>query len=316
MNEVHLTLSAIAAAAVLLLLPHFSPRGLFFGLTVPPEFPGSAAGKRSLRRYQMWVLLSVVASRGLARIGWPVLALPFVVGFAAFVCERAFVRRHAGPAPAVREAALTTGDDELPSWMPAAVLPFAAPLAAAYYLRAHWDEIPARFPVHWGLDGIPDRWSVKSEAAVFAPLVFGAAIMLAMLALSVMIFYGSRRSPQRLIVLKLLTAMISLMALVFSGAGLLPLTGAPSFVFLAAIPLFVVAMVIWSFRKVRQMPAEATPDAAWHLGAFYFNREDAAVFVQKRIGFGYTFNFGNGVSWVILGGLAGLVSGLAFLLPK
>ena len=32
---------------------------------------------------------------------------------------------------------------------------------------------------------------------------------------------------------------------------------------------------------------------AWHAGIFYVDREDPALFVPKRIGIGYTFNFGN-----------------------
>jgi uncharacterized membrane protein len=41
------------------------------------------------------------------------------------------------------------------------------------------------------------------------------------------------------------------------------------------------------------------PDDAWK-GMFYSNREDPAVFVPKRYGFGYTLNFGNPWSWVVL----------------
>jgi uncharacterized membrane protein len=39
-------------------------------------------------------------------------------------------------------------------------------------------------------------------------------------------------------------------------------------------------------------PAARNP-AAWHAGVFYVDRADPALFVPKRWGIGYTFNFGN-----------------------
>jgi uncharacterized membrane protein len=51
-------------------------------------------------------------------------------------------------------------------------------------------------------------------------------------------------------------------------------------------------------RLTRSIPATAggdrTPDACWKLGIFYFNPADPSVFVARRFGIGYTFNFGNG----------------------
>lgn len=47
--------------------------------------------------------------------------------------------------------------------------------------------------------------------------------------------------------------------------------------------------------KERQRP----PDDAWS-GIFYSNPDDPALFVPKRYGIGYTLNFGNPWSWVVL----------------
>lgn len=35
----------------------------------------------------------------------------------------------------------------------------------------------------------------------------------------------------------------------------------------------------------------------------YYNPDDPAVLVEKRFGIGYTLNFGNGRSWLVLGGI-------------
>lgn len=41
------------------------------------------------------------------------------------------------------------------------------------------------------------------------------------------------------------------------------------------------------------------PEDAWK-GIFYSNPDDPAVFVPKRHGIGYTLNFGNPWSWLVL----------------
>jgi uncharacterized membrane protein len=41
------------------------------------------------------------------------------------------------------------------------------------------------------------------------------------------------------------------------------------------------------------------PGKGWN-GVFYFNPDDPALLVPKRFGIGYTLNFGNPWSWVVL----------------
>jgi uncharacterized membrane protein len=46
---------------------------------------------------------------------------------------------------------------------------------------------------------------------------------------------------------------------------------------------------------------DATPDGAWKAGGlFYFNRRDSAVWVENRIGVGYTLNMGNPRAWLLI----------------
>jgi uncharacterized membrane protein len=45
---------------------------------------------------------------------------------------------------------------------------------------------------------------------------------------------------------------------------------------------------------------DATPDAAWKAGLLYFNPADPAVFVETRMGVGWSLNFANVWSWVFL----------------
>jgi uncharacterized membrane protein len=45
---------------------------------------------------------------------------------------------------------------------------------------------------------------------------------------------------------------------------------------------------------------DGTPDRAWKGGLFYYNPDDPAIMVEKRFGIGWTLNFGNKWSWIIL----------------
>jgi uncharacterized membrane protein len=44
-------------------------------------------------------------------------------------------------------------------------------------------------------------------------------------------------------------------------------------------------------------------DKYWKLGIFYFNKEDPALFVEKRFGIGWTANFAKPLSWVLFLGI-------------
>ena len=52
-------------------------------------------------------------------------------------------------------------------------------------------------------------------------------------------------------------------------------------------------------------------DRYWKLGIFYFNREDPALFLEKRFGVGWTINLARPLAWTIFL----LIIGLAILIP-
>ena len=323
-NPVFVLLLELATiGSVMLLLPHFSPRGYCFGITVPPEFRSTDAARAALHRYHWRVALSIgvaalavicLAPRSPALAGAIAPLTPLLAGMVAFFRERSMVHAAVAAPPAVTPE--HPGGHHLPPWLAWALPPFAFPLAAAFYLQAHWDQIPERFPVHWGSNGQPNGWAHRTAGGVYGPLLFAAGLMLLMLLLGLAMYYGSRHSPQMLAVLKILIGVMYLLGLVFTGVGLLPLLIISPTVFIAAVPIFVIALLVYSFKCATNpdMPAEATPDECWTLGSIYYNPQDPAIFVQKRIGFGYTFNFGHRLSWVILGGFfAGIGCLIVFL---
>jgi uncharacterized membrane protein len=46
----------------------------------------------------------------------------------------------------------------------------------------------------------------------------------------------------------------------------------------------------------------------------YYNPADPAIFVEKRFGMGYTMNFANPWSWVLMAGLLATVAAAPFVL--
>ena len=54
-------------------------------------------------------------------------------------------------------------------------------------------------------------------------------------------------------------------------------------------------------------------DKYWKLGMFYYNKNDPAVFVEKRFGIGYTNNWARPLSWILLIGLLVVTAGIVFV---
>lgn len=67
--------------------------------------------------------------------------------------------------------------------------------------------------------------------------------------------------------------------------------------FLGVIVLMAVLAYLMDLSASGSHP---TPDRCWKGGIFYVNRDDAALFVRKRFRSGYTLNFGNPWSWIVL----------------
>jgi hypothetical protein len=67
--------------------------------------------------------------------------------------------------------------------------------------------------------------------------------------------------------------------------------------------LGVLAVLLSVFARTQEPP----PDDGWK-GIFYSNPDDPALFVPKRFGIGYTLNFGNPWSWVVVALILAMVA--------
>jgi uncharacterized membrane protein len=312
---------------IMLALPSFSQPGLYFGVRVPEGFRQSAVARRLAFYYRLQVIAWTAAALLSAWLGSAQTALPvFMVliplsgGMAAWALAHRRVLPFSAPA-GPREASLAP-DEGLPAWTWLSAVPYSALGACAAYLHAHFVEIPDRFPVHFGMDGEPNRWLEKSPAHVYQPLIVSLLLMALMLALAVGIFHAVRRSRMRRMMLGVMVGTQYMLAYSFCLVSLLPLLRPPMWAMLAPMLLFVLVTLVAFAVANRRPGAEAadnapdsTPDERWIGGWLYYNPDDPSLMVEKRSGLGYTLNFGHKFSWVVVALLV-IVIGAVSMLAK
>jgi uncharacterized membrane protein len=331
---------------LLFILPGLSRRSQFFAVTVPPDFRETAEALRVIRKYR----IQVAAHSALATAGfllavawrapaWLVLAFlwPPAGALLAVVLAHRQALRYAVPASGVHEASLQRRPASVPGSPYLWAGPFGILGVAGAWIGAHWNEIPARFPIHWGFDNQPNGWATRSVAGVYTPLAIEAAVCVMMLFLNWQIARNSRGSTaMRKLMGRALLVLAYLMAALFAWLSVaLPLGhGAPgrinAGIIVAALAIIIGAVVVYGFRaKVDPEPGtgqasalqpvlgggDNTADRNWIGGLFYFNPDDSALFVEKRIGIGFELNFGNPGAWVFLGFLV-LIPVAAVVLTK
>jgi uncharacterized membrane protein len=315
-------------------LPRLSHRELFFAVTVRADFPESERGRAILRAYGSRVVLVTLAVAALAvwgvataRLWVPFMALLVqIVGcYWAFLGARTRALGHAVAPTTVREARLEPRKMGVPGGWPVQFAPFLILGAVAALLRENWQRIPERFPVHWGIDGRANGWSVRTTAGVYSPLLWGVVFVALLILLTWAIVRFTRHLHARGAAaavelarerryLLVLVATEYVVALSTSWAALLPLRTQPQSAPSATVPLgllagllIVLLALLMLHRPQEPMPAEGEPtvgdgteDRYWIGGIIYVNPNDPAVFVERRFGIGYTLNLGNRLSWLIM----------------
>jgi uncharacterized membrane protein len=91
----------------------------------------------------------------------------------------------------------------------------------------------------------------------------------------------------------------------FASTALQPVLDIPTWAIVLGMMGAIIAIIIVVVKKMNE-PGEGpdpTPQDCWKAGVIYYNPNDAVLFVERREGLGYTFNFANRWSWVLLAGL-------------
>lgn len=327
--------------AVLLWMPVMRKERGFFGVRVSREtYVGE--GRRILRRY--WLSLAAVfgalTAVGLitsyfrnnflyAAVAY-VASLPFSFFlYASFAREvRPFrvpsdISRFAGSLKTRRLADYTFIGLEILI----VILALAPPIILAYYYPA----LPERVPVHWGLNGQPDRWARKTFSTVFFLPVLTAYMQAWFLLLKYDLAHARMTLPaeQAEIYLKykerLMVASLRMVDWVRGWTALL-LSTVSMFILLTTIDALrgwmrTATTALWSslamllagvfYLLYRMMKADSdletetgnsdvrreSEEAKWSGGGlFYYNPDDPSLMVEKKDGLGFTYNFaGKGV---------------------
>ncbi len=215
------------------------------------------------------------------------------------------------------------------------MIPFLIYIGIAFVGIYFYDLIPERFPVHYGINGMPDRYAQRSYFELFKLPAIGMAVTFLLL-FSSQIFRVAKQelSPDApkesaeanlrfrylwsCYIAGLATFISILFALIFiKMTGFLNIS-AP--IFAVIIIAFTIIMVggaialsiftgqggqrLMAIKEIIPGKTAKNDDNFWILGVFYYNKNDPAIFVEKRFGIGYTINMARPAGIVILIGIA------------
>ncbi len=336
LNVLHMnpvwSLVVLAAASLEYLMPELSRPGVAFSVTVDPEFRRSPRHARIVRYYRRGVLISAFggllvafgAVNGLE--GWDgpaAFCAQYVIFLIAFLCARAATLPHRVQPSETREADLSRR--EPPAVLAILVIaPLITMAAVLFWTYSNWQQIPDPYPIHWGFDGQPDLWIERTPMHVYGVLglLGGIAALLAFFGYG-FLFWARRNSGAQHARYSFPAVWIAL----FLGAEYFVAASATLPLGLDIRPLELIVLAILTASSLylivigpvggqsARRPGDQTPDEAWKFGIFYFNPRDAALFVEKRFGLGWTINFGQARAWVLIAlALAPLGFGFAFVM--
>jgi len=310
----------LAMSALGHFLPAFTRPDLFFGVTVDPAIRNTDKARRILRRYRIALWGSAIAAGTLdVVLHRPVSALIlYVIGICcAQVASQRRASIHAASRSTTIEVDLSSPREHLPGGLSTALLPLIVLVGLGLWAVPHVDQLPLRMPVHWGFSG-PNRWVITSSRAIIVLLAQHAFICLVLIASALGVLHWSRRIAvsgpsaaaerqfRRRTVLLILTAeYFTILPPIFS---LLQAPALAMKVWSVALIVTIVAFVISLIRAGqggarlvgtgRGPIGDRTADERWIGGFLYFNPTDPALLVERRMGIGWTVNFGNPWSWV------------------
>ena len=297
---------------LMLMMPRMSKRGLLFGVVVGDGFRDRVEAREAIAAYQWTVGGALFASivvlffAPAPELAWArAISVSVIIGapMVAHAWQFRRLRRYAVIVPQTSELEVSQAPDAMPDWIWLNAVPLLVLACVAAYSSAHWAQIPERFPTHWGLDGQPNRWSVRSVRGVYGPLIQGALLWAEFLMVQLVTWHGSRRRPMRVTGLKLFLFAGLLAPTGMAAVVMQPFLGPAALLLPAALSAGLLASLIWLMTRARREGIEPTPNECWHGGMIYYNPDDAALVVERRDSLGWTLNFANSWAWIMTGGL-------------
>jgi uncharacterized membrane protein len=214
-------------------------------------------------------------------------------------------------------------------WLAPAVIVVAATVIIGVI---SYPSMPDALAVHRGANGAPNQLAAKSVGSAFSLVFLQIGVTGLLVGIAVAIFHSrpdldparplaSARWYRQYMSLgvKALLGLVAMIDVGMLGSSLLMWTGTvtPWAGLVVALPVLaavVVAIVVLARNNRERDEGERDTglthrddDKYWRGGLFYINREDHALMVPRRFGLGWTLNFGNPRSAMLLAGVFGLI---------
>jgi uncharacterized membrane protein len=319
----------VLSTAILCLAPTLTLRsGIFFGVTVSPEFHRTPNARRIIRRYRRSVIVTALVcaaalwlvvprSTGLAAplTTSGLVCFGIMAGIVVWAIAGRSVRLFAAPSSLVGTATRTASLSPRPQTLPGGWLVFLGPVLIA--VAMHFLLITRR-----------DLLPPETYRAASALLLMGYVASALFLWTAFLVLFRTRHIHSSGLVseqensdkrfgygLRLMFAYEFLgfmVAMLLPVAKIVPETATPwlvvisifTMLLLGAIVLILVVKRRGGLAALSLGIGDGTPDACWKYGLIYYNPSDPAFVVGARTGpYGCDFNFANKWSWVVTFGL-------------
>lgn len=223
-------------------------------------------------------------------------------------------------------------------------IPFLIVVATTTYTFFVYDAIPNKIPMHTSFSG-----HVTYDDKTVGNLLIMPAMQVFMLFIFIMINYIIKnakqqvdvKNPERskvqnmhfrkrwsgfiIIMSVLMSILFTFIQFTFIYPALLPYSDAVIITFLAIILIGVIYLSVRTGQGGSRIKVEANnqpnvierdEDRHWKLGQFYVNKNDPAIFIEKRFGIGWTNNWAHPISWILLVTIIGMPLIIVWLLTR
>jgi uncharacterized membrane protein len=193
------------------------------------------------------------------------------------------------------------------------------------YILGRAPSIPPMLPVHFDDEALADRFVQASYAVILVPVWIQLTLAIVFGAITGILLYRtqktrsvvetdtSRHERERMLMTAEAVSLLAAIWVTFQGLLAVRLIMMWQLMCCGLGDIYyqsLVVCIVWSvmvavraavyLQHPKPVPRK-TDDAHWRFAGLYFNRQDPALFVPRRVGAGWTLNFGRPQAIVFLG---------------